>query len=49
MRSQTQNLYLGANLTPLFTPGVNFATAAAAVLSHVKQADFPARAAKIAD
>ena len=45
----TQKLYLGANLTPLFTPGVDFATAAAAVLSHVKQVDFPARAAKIAD
>ena len=30
----TQNLYLGANLTPLFTPGVDFVTAAAAVLSH---------------
>ena len=45
----TQNLYLGANLTPLFTPGVNFTTAAAGVLSHVKQVDFAARAAKIAD
>src|SRR6266545_2529317 len=45
----TQNLYLGADLTPLFTPGVDFATAAAGVLSHVKQVDFPARAAKIAD
>jgi endonuclease/exonuclease/phosphatase family metal-dependent hydrolase len=45
----TQNLYLGADLTPLFTPGVNFATAAATVLSHVKHVDFPARAAKIAE
>lgn len=44
----TQNLYLGADLTPLFTPGVDFVTAAAAVFSHVKQVDFPARAAKIA-
>ncbi len=45
----TQNLYLGADLTPLFTPGVDFVKAAAAVLAHVAQVDFPARAAKIAD
>ncbi len=45
----TQNLYLGANLTPLFTPGVDFAKAAAAILNHVQQVDFPARAGKIAD
>ena len=45
----TQNLYLGANLTPLFTPGVDFASVAAAVLKHVQQVDFPDRAAKIAD
>lgn len=45
----TQNLYLGANLTPLFAPGADFTAAAAAVISHVKQVDFPARAAKIAE
>lgn len=45
----TQNLYLGANLTPLFAPGADFTAAAAAVISHVKQVDFPARAARIGE
>ena len=45
----TQNLYLGANLTPLFTPGVDFSAAAVGILQHVAQVDFPARAAKIAE
>lgn len=44
----TQNLYLGANLTPLFAPG-DFVAKATAILAHVQQVDFPARAAKIAE
>ena len=39
----TQTLYPGANLTPLFTPGVDFATAAAAVLSHLSAVALPPR------
>lgn len=44
----TQNLYLGADLTPLFAPGADFTTAAQKIIAHVAQVDFPARAAKIA-
>jgi endonuclease/exonuclease/phosphatase family metal-dependent hydrolase len=45
----TYNLYLGANLQPLFgATGGDLVAAAAAVFAHVQQTDFPARAAAIA-
>jgi len=44
----TQNLYLGANLKPLFDPTKPFSAQAIAVLAHVQVADFPARAVGIA-
>lgn len=46
----TQNLYLGANLQPLFgKSGLDLIRAAAAVYAHVVQTDFPARAQAIAE
>jgi endonuclease/exonuclease/phosphatase family metal-dependent hydrolase len=46
----TQNLYLGANLTPLFGPtGADLVQQAAIAYAHVVQTDFPARAEAIAD
>lgn len=45
----TQNLYLGANLEPLFgKSGIDLIIAAGNVYSHVLQVDFPARARSIA-
>jgi endonuclease/exonuclease/phosphatase family metal-dependent hydrolase len=45
----TQNLYLGANLQPLFgLSGEDLVRAAAAVFAHVAQTDFPSRAQAIA-
>ncbi len=45
----TQNLYLGANLKPLFgKSGLDLISAAAAAYAHVVQTDFPDRADAIA-
>ncbi len=45
----TYNLYLGANLLPLFgKSGLELVQEAAAVFAHVAQTDFPARAEAIA-
>jgi endonuclease/exonuclease/phosphatase family metal-dependent hydrolase len=45
----TQNLYLGANLTPLFGPtGIDLVIEAAKAYAHVVQTDFPSRATAIA-
>jgi endonuclease/exonuclease/phosphatase family metal-dependent hydrolase len=51
MRAMTQNLYLGADLSPLFTAGDPAAifAAAASIWTDVQETDIPARAAKIAD
>jgi hypothetical protein len=47
--AMTQNLYLGANLAPLFgQSGAGLIVAAAAAYAHVEQTDFPARAQAIA-
>lgn len=45
----TYNLYLGADLTPLFgKSGIELVQAAATAFAHVAQTDFPARAEAIA-
>jgi endonuclease/exonuclease/phosphatase family metal-dependent hydrolase len=47
--AMTQNLYLGADLQPLFgQSGAGLIVAAAAAYAHVEQTDFPARARAIA-
>jgi endonuclease/exonuclease/phosphatase family metal-dependent hydrolase len=49
LTAMTQNLYLGANLTPLFGPtGNDLVVQAAIAYAHVVQTDFPARARAIA-
>jgi endonuclease/exonuclease/phosphatase family metal-dependent hydrolase len=49
VRVMTQNLYLGANLKPLFgASGADLIAQAAAIYAHMKQVNFPERAAKIA-
>jgi endonuclease/exonuclease/phosphatase family metal-dependent hydrolase len=48
-RAMTQNLYLGANLTPIFgATGADLIIAGAAIYDHMLQVDFPARAEAIA-
>jgi endonuclease/exonuclease/phosphatase family metal-dependent hydrolase len=50
MTAMTQNLYLGANLVPLFGPtGNDLVVQAAIAYAHVVQTDFPSRARAIAE
>jgi endonuclease/exonuclease/phosphatase family metal-dependent hydrolase len=50
MTAMTQNLYLGANLTPLFGPtGNDLVVQAAIAYAHVVETDFPSRARAIAE
>ena len=47
--AMTQNLYLGANLTPIFgATGLDLVIEAAKIYDHMLQVDFPARAGAVA-